>query len=205
MNPFNVDAGDTPAPANPLDVAIVERSARVIWRAFPYFAWRYGERGASFGRSDAGYLVTLGDLAEDLAVAQVDWLANLLAARGMPTLLLEVQLEHLARLAARRRRPGEARLPALAAHLRRRRLSVMDAQAGAECELVCRAASRGDPRRRGAGLLIASAVADAALGLGPHDEALVRWLGAGVPEDAAWSRACEAARELARSRVRAGA
>jgi len=80
VNPFNPEAGETPAPSDPVDVAIAEQSARVIWCAFPYFAWRYGERGARFGRSDAGYLLTLVDVPEDFALSQIDWLAKLLGS-----------------------------------------------------------------------------------------------------------------------------
>jgi hypothetical protein len=202
VNPFNPEAGETPAPSDPVDVAIAEHSARVIWRAFPYFAWRYGERGARFGRSDAGYLLTLADVAEDFAISQIDWLAKLLAARGMPSILLEYQLEHLARLTSRQQRPSEPRLRLLAAHLRRARLAVMEVQVATECERLCRAAAPGETRGHGVGRLIASAVADGALGLGAHDQALVRWFTDTDPDDVAWARACAEARDLALSRVK---
>lgn len=201
MNPFNPEAGETPAPSDPVDVAIAEQSARVIWRAFPYFAWRYGERGARFGRSDAGYLLTLADVPEDLALSQIEWLANLLAARGMPSILLEYQLEHLARLTSRQHRPSEPRLRWLAARLRRDRSKVMPVQVVLECEKICRAAARGETRRHGAGRLIASAVADRALGFGTHDQALTRWLVDTDRDDVAWARACAAARKLALSNL----
>jgi hypothetical protein len=201
VNPFNPEAGETPAPDDPVDLAFAELSAKVIWRAFPYFAWRYGERGARFGRSDAGYLVTLADVTEDLAITQIDWLAKLLAARGMPSVLLEYQLEHLARLASRQQRPSEPRLRSLAAHLRRRRSTVMPVQVVLECERLCRAAAAGQPRRHGVGRLIAFAVADGALGFGAHDQALVRWFSDTDPDDLAWARACAAARDLALSSV----
>lgn len=202
LNPFNPAAGDTPAPTDPRDRELVERSARVIWRAFPYFAWRYGEYGRSFGRSDAGYLATLPRLDEATAQRQVAWVASLLAARGMPSLLLEYQLESLARTWRRERDPRASRFGALASGLRARRLRALDAPVFAECERISWAAARGVSRRRGAGLLIAAAVADAALGLGEHAEALVRWFSAAVQDEPAWSSACAAAHELATSRCR---
>ena len=204
MNPLNPEAGDTPAPSDPKDLAAVERSAKIIWRAFPYFAWRYGERGASFGRSDAGFLVTLANLDHDAALWQVLWLARLLAARGMPSLLLEYQLESLGRVALRGQRPGASRLRTLAEHLRRGRLAVLDASVADECEQLCWTAARRDRRRVGAGHLIASAVADRVLGLGEHDQALVHWLSGTEPEDRAWARACTAARALADARLPPG-
>lgn len=200
MNPFNPEAGETPAPTAPADIELAERSARVIWRAFPYFGWRYGARGSSFGRSDAGFLLTLQDMEEAAAHAQVAWLARLLAARGMPSLLLEYQLESLARLSGRRGRAGEAGLRALAGRLRSARLGVLDASVGPACEALCRRASNGASRRRGAGLLIAAAVADRAVGFGAHEDALVAWLCAAAPGEQPWSEACSAALALARAR-----
>jgi hypothetical protein len=197
VNPFNPEAGDAPAPADPEDVAVVEYSARVLWRAFPYFAWRYGARGRAFGRSDAGYLATLHQLGEDVAVQQVTWLAALLAARGMPSLLLEYQLESLGRAAKRGRRHGASLLLAVAERMRRARLAVLSVAVGARCEELCRAAADGVSCRRGAGRLIAAAVADSVLGLGEHDEALVRWLSHAAPGGSAWSGACRDARALA--------
>jgi len=90
----------------------------------------------------------------------------------------------------------------LAAHLRKGRLAAMDPAVELECERICRAASQGDRRRRGAGRLIASAVTDGTLGMGAHAEALVRWFSETDPGDVDWSRACGAAHDLARSRVR---
>jgi hypothetical protein len=197
VNPFNPEAGDAPAPGHPEDVAIVERSARLLWRAFPYFAWRYGERGRAFGRSDAGFLATLQELGEDVAVQQVTWLAALLAARGMPSLLLEYQLQSLGRATQRRRRPGAALLLGVAARMRSARLRVLDVQVSVRCEHLCRAAAHGVRCRRGAGLLIAAAVTDGARGLGEHDEALVRWLSDAVPDEHTWSVACRDAHALA--------
>lgn len=201
-NPWNPEAGDTPAPADARDRELVERSARVIWRAFPYVAWRYGERGRSFGRSDAGYLITLLTLDESVARQQVAWLAGVLAPRGMPSLLLEYQLESLGRMWRRDRTRGENRFVVLGAELRASRLSVLDAPVFDACERLCWSAALGVARRRGAGRLIAGAVADAALGLGEHDEALVGWFADAANDDPAWSNACAAARELALTRRR---
>jgi hypothetical protein len=204
LNPFNSEAGETPAPVGASECAAVESSAKVIWRAFPYFAWRYGERGRSFGRSDAGYLVTLLQHDEPTARAQVAWLARLLAPRGMPTLLLEVQLESLGRTAQRANISGAGRFRVLATELRRARLGALDAATFEACERLCRAASLGLRRRHGAGTLIAAAVADRALGIGEHDDALVQWLSDAEPKAPAWSSACEAAQAHARGSLGAG-
>lgn len=197
-NPFNPEAGATPAPVDPRDLALVERSAKIIWRAFPYFEWRYGPRGRAFGRSDAGYIVTLLELPDGVARQQIRWLIGVLAARGMPSLLIEVQLESLGRLWRRDR--GDERFLGWAAELRDARVGALDRATFEECERLCRAASRGDARRRGVGTLIAGAVADRALGIGEHDDALLGWLASKVPDEPAWTAACAAARDLALGR-----
>lgn len=151
-NPFNPEAGSTAAPASAREREWVERSAAVIWRAFPYFAWRYAARGRAFGRSDAGYLVTLLAQNEATSRAQVYWLAGVLAPRGMPSLLLEYQLESLGRIGRREELPGAERFLALAAEWRSARLSAHHSEAlitwltdtvrdDAAWTLACRAAS----------------------------------------------------------------
>lgn len=197
MNPLNVHAGDTPAPTDPEDLAVVEHSARVIWRLFPYFAWRYAKRGRSFGRSDAGYLVTVAGLTEKQARAEIDWLVRLLVPRGMPSVLVEYQLESLGRLYQRRRSANADLFLSSASLMRRARLGVLDARVFDECEARCWSAARGEARRRGAGFLIAAAVADRSMGFGAHDDALVRWLTGACTGDVQWMAACHEAQKLA--------
>ena len=200
-NPFNPEAGDVPAPIDPGDRELAERSAKVVWRAFPYFAWRYGERGRAFGRSDAGYLVTLLEHDERTCRRQVSWLIGVLAPRGMPSILMEYQLESLGRLWSRERHMRDNRFLALAAGLRGARLEVLEDAVFRECESLCRAAGAGSPERRGAGLLIAGAVVDHAVGVGSHYRELVDWFRSAAADDPTWSRACSAALELALSHL----
>lgn len=201
-NPFNPDAGDTPAPQDERDRALAERSARAIWRTFPYFAWRYAERGRSFGRSDAGYLLTLASLDEGTARLQVRWLIGVLAPRGMPSLLMEYQLESLGRLWSREYRPQPNVFLALASELRSARLGVLDVGTFEECERMVHDAARGDAKRRGSGCLIAAGTADRALGIGEYDAALAQWFAAAQGGESAWAAACAAALALARERCR---
>lgn len=201
-NPFNPEAGDAPAPLDERDRALAERSAKVIWRAFPYFAWRYGGRGRSFGRSDSGYLVTLASLDEGTARRQVKWLIGVLVPRGMPSLLMEYQLESLGKLWRREHRPQPNVFLMLASELRSTRMGVLDVGTFEECERLCLDGARGDAKRRGAGRLIAAAAADHALGLGEHDAALARWFSDAERGDAAWAAACAATLSLAQERCR---
>ena len=61
----------------------------------PYYAERYGERGRRFTASDAAWLASLSGQTEAVVADQTLWLGRLLAVRGMPTMLLERQLEML--------------------------------------------------------------------------------------------------------------
>lgn len=92
---INPDAGNHPAPADPRELDAALRAAERIWRDIPYFAQRYGERGQRFGRSDSAWLASLAALEQAQVAGQVSWLAGVLAARGMPSMLLAAQLEVL--------------------------------------------------------------------------------------------------------------
>ncbi len=92
---INPEAGRHPIPTDSREVEASLRAADRCWRQFPYFESRYGERGHRFARSDGAWLATLCQYEPAQVREQVHWLGRLLAARGMPTLLLEVQLEML--------------------------------------------------------------------------------------------------------------
>ena len=92
---INPEAGRHPVPADAREVKAALQAGDLCWRRFPYFAQRYGERGLRFARSDAAWLATLYQYEAAQITQQVLWLGRILAARGMPTLLLQVQLEIL--------------------------------------------------------------------------------------------------------------
>src|SRR6478736_134439 len=71
------------------------RAAQGSIDAMPYYGIRYGERGSRFATTDSAWLISLATLAESRAVHQVQWLSRVLAARGMPTWLLEMHLDAL--------------------------------------------------------------------------------------------------------------
>ncbi len=200
MNPWNAEAGATPAPVDPLAMAAALRSARWIWRAFPYFAWRFPERGPAFGRSDAGYLTTLPALPAPVRREQVRWLARLLATRGMPSLLLEVQLEVLGRAGRRVGWADADVMSGLAAELRGARRAVMSDAAMGACDAHFRAIWGAAPRGRGTGALIAAEVADLKLGHLDRVSAerpTLDWLVARGLDDPRWRHACRDTHRLA--------
>src|SRR5262245_59781157 len=92
---INPDAGTHAISADPDEQKAADAATRQSWREFPYYARRYGERGWKFSLSDSGWLTTLSDASDSAAIAQTEWLAAMLAARGMPRYLLERHLMHL--------------------------------------------------------------------------------------------------------------
>lgn len=191
---WNPEAGATPAPTDPAVIRIVVRSEVWIWRAFPYLDWRFAARGRAFGRSDGGFLTTLDALPTGMRDAQVLWLARLLAKRGVPSLLLDLHLEVLARLG---RRSGWSGAPAMleaATHLRRERQRVLSDARLSACETLFRARTS-SPRRHRIGSLIAAEVADRRLGFLATDATLDWLLTHGEGEG--WREACIDTRALA--------
>ncbi len=148
--------------AAPLRAAV--RAAHATWQAFDYYEARYGGRGARFAGSDSAWLVSLAPLEADQAVAQVQWLARVLAARGMPSWLLERHLDDLSAEVRRfagggggrrppRRRGGPARAPhggrgGRAAGARRRLDGGGDRARGAGGAHRCAAGGRARRRRQ---------------------------------------------------------
>jgi hypothetical protein len=189
MNPFNPEAGDTPAPSDPLEIEVARRAAVLVWRAVPYFELRYGERGRRFGLSDGAWLVTLAHLPEPTRRNQVDWLTRVLAPRGMPSWLLEVQLEVTARVGGKLGWDGAGAMREAAAPLARARRERLSEAAFAEAD--ARFAERAGRSRlaAGTGRLVAAALIDVARGLCPSAAPVIDWLADPARFDPAWCAA----------------
>ncbi|HEY6880780.1 MAG TPA: biliverdin-producing heme oxygenase, partial [Polyangiales bacterium] len=93
--PLNVEAGTHAIPRDVREVQAALSAGEQSFRRWSYYGARYGERGLRFTRSDSCWLVTLARHEGDAALRHLRWLARVLAARGMPTLLLEQHLELL--------------------------------------------------------------------------------------------------------------
>lgn len=92
---LNPEAGAHPVTDDPVELAAATRAADRSFERFPYYRWRYGERGRRFGGSDGAWLVWLCGQSPEFARDQVRWLGAVLSSRGMPTLLLEDHLRIL--------------------------------------------------------------------------------------------------------------
>ena len=92
---INPEAGNHPVPNNLDEIEAALRAGVRCCNEFPYFNLRYQARGKRFTDSDAAWLATLYDLDDNASLAQVKWLAKVLAARGMPSITLIRQLKLL--------------------------------------------------------------------------------------------------------------
>lgn len=173
----NPDAGQHPLPEDPREIDAVLQATRRCYAEHPYFMARYGERGLAFTNSDGGWLVVLSTAWQSHVHEQVSWLCDLLAARGMPSWLMEVHLM-LLHQALRERLPGQAlrfaRLRRAATRLRQQRCARM-AQADFDAIAEHFQAQAG-PDLANAGRLIVAAVCDERGGRDQAVPSLLRWL-----------------------------
>ncbi len=202
---LNLEAGFHEITGDLAEIEVALRVGEASWQAFPYYEARYGERGRRFTRSDSAWLITLCRLEAAQVARHVLWLAKVLAARGMPRIMLE---EHLLRLykelCAEFPTRAERYLPLFAAHtlLREARISCLP-DAGLhqvardfESKLL-----EHTPLSR-VGELLAAAVADEADQLEQAVPSLSDWLTDGR-YDASFARAVRAA--LSHARLLVGA
>ncbi|WP_433935321.1 hypothetical protein AB3662_11445 [Sorangium cellulosum] len=179
-HPLNPEAGSTPVPDDPREVAAALRAGELSLELTPYYGFRYGERGRRFTRSDSAFLVTLATHPRPVVERQILWLAGLLSNRGMPSVLLEHHLRVLHRVLCRaipRRAASYDRLTEAAGLLLEARRAHLPDEA-------CRALSRsfvreaGLPPTRlalGTGWLLAGAVADEGSGIRSAVSSLASW------------------------------
>ena len=178
---INPEAGRHPIPGDEREVQAALRAADRCWRQFPYYEQRYGERGRRFARSDAAWLATLYDFEPAQISRQVRWLGRVLAGRGMPTLLLQVQLEQLVEeltAAVPEKQSDFEKLLLATAELRASRdRHLSDAQVR---DIVREFDHSADPqwcaRIPNAGILLAAAVADETEGAGNAVNSIRDWM-----------------------------
>ncbi len=190
---LNREAGRHPIPSDPRELAAAERAGDACWRLFPYLDRRYGERGRRFTSSDSAWLVTLAELDQPSADQQVLWLGNVIAARGLPRIILESQLvllhqELCESVPGRHERYERLRGASHLLHSRRTAL-LPDAQFDA---IAARFETRTGPlhdRVPHVGVLIVSAVLDATDDVPSAVESLTGWLTEPSRFSEAWIRA----------------
>jgi len=193
---LNPEAGRHPVPADPREVEASLRAGDLCWARFPYFEFRYGERGRRYARSDGAWLTTLVKLEPAQVTRQLRWLGRVLATRGMPTVLLQTQLEilHGVLVAALPENQADyAKLHQGAAELRdARRRHFSDAQLAALAREFDQAVGpEWSERHRHTGELLAAAVADEREGSEGTVENLRAWMTDPARFPAAWIAAVQ--------------
>lgn len=89
---INPEAGNHPIPADKREIEAALNASSRCWNEYPYYEKRYGARGKRFSDSDICWLTTLTALDQIDLQRQVKWLSRVMAARGMPSLMLESAL-----------------------------------------------------------------------------------------------------------------
>lgn len=204
---INPEAGRHPVPADAREVQAAVKAGDVCWQRYPYYGQRYGERGFRFARSDAAWLATLCQYPPAQILQQVQWLGRVLASRGMPTLLLQVQLEILvAELAAAvpdRTGEYEKLLPATAELQMARRKHLTDDLIDAMASDFDRAVgAEWSTRLPDTGALLCTAVADELAGNENAVASLQAWMTDASRFPAEWIAAVEATLARARREAR---
>jgi heme oxygenase len=199
--PLNADAGTHPIPSDVREVQAALRAGEQSFRTWTYYEARYGERGLRFTRSDSCWLATLARHDTALALRQVRWLAGVLGARGMPSLLLEQHLELLHRELVAflpERASAYDALRVASQKLRTERLALLD-----EADMNALASAFDGESAllsaREAGLLLVAAVLDEKRGSECAVESVASWFGDPARFSDAWraaaARTVQATRE----------
>ena len=178
---LNPEAGNHPVPDEAGEIQAAVTAARLCRDEFPYFNERYQERGRSFAKSDAAWLVTLTAMPLPSLLSQVEWLGRVLGNRGMPRITLERQLELLHEqlcVAVPEKCDHYAGLLTAADRLREERLRRIPEPAFGSLARDFHSATDGEleGRFKGTGALIVAAVTDRANGITDAVTNLVSWL-----------------------------
>lgn len=190
------DAGSYLVTADPRALSAVDRASGQADERFPYLEARYGGRGRSFTRCDGGWLVLLAEVPEPAVLQQILWLGRVLAARGMPRIVLESFLFDLVE-SLREAIPEEAeawtRLSTACARLSVERTSRLSDEAAALLVAPLEAVrTQGNALPTSdTPLLLGAALADERAGLQRAVPSLVAWIADPSRFDAGWCRAVE--------------
>jgi heme oxygenase len=200
---LNPEAGDHAVPENLKEIEAAVTAAQKCRGEFPYFDRRYQERGTSFAKSDAAWLVTLIDLPEQQLLGQVIWLGQVLASRGMPRITLERQLELLHEeliVVLPSKAHDYVNLLTAVQHLKHERLKKINETTFNDLAQSFDTVTGHE--MQGTGLLIVSAVCDEAAGVSGAVSSLLPWLTDPERFSEQWIAAVATTLEQARNTVR---
>jgi hypothetical protein len=203
---LNREAGNHPITPDLDALRAALRASEANWEEFPYYAWRFGERGRQFGWSDSAWLVSFSGQAEEHVWAEISWLGTLLAGRGMPRLMLERHLRALHRELVRVKPAHQERhevLRRVADRMAEERRRVFDDQTlgTLAADFETRVGGDWSQQPRGMGELLVAAVADESNGIVQAVPSLTQWMYERSRFPASWLHAIEETLRRARSRA----
>ncbi len=204
---LNPEAGDHAIPADPCEIEAAVTASVKCREEFPYFNERFHERGSSFARSDAAWLVTLTELSPTMLLNQVEWLGRVLGNRGMPRITLERQLEllyqELTATKPNKTEQYEGLLETAQALKTQRQNMISESDS---CSIIHRFFSGSDNelngKLKGTGALIVSAVCDEHAGISEAVKSLLTWLTDAERFQQEWIEAVKTALTEARGSIR---
>ena len=210
---INRAAGSHPITDDPRELEAALRAAERSVREYPYYQARYGDAARRFGHSDGAWIALLARDTQRGADEQVQWLGRVLAARGMPHLLLERHLEILhdeLAAAVPEERPRYERLLRCAEMLRSLRHAVLNDEAlhALAAEFDAGVGAEWSARLPRTGEILAAAAVDERLGIEEALTSVERWMTDPERFPSQWigavHRTLEAVRDRISAPVRAG-
>lgn len=204
---INPDAGRHSITEDPRELEAALRAGDESWRQYPYYEWRFGERGRRFGHSDSAWIVGLTQYGQQTVDQQIRWLGSLLSPRGIPQWLLE---QHLAVVydaltaAVPERQEAYAVLRGAAAMLSDSRRTHLpdDTLQALDTAFEQQVGEEWRERRKGIGSLLAAAVADEKAGITRAVSNLEEWLTNPAQFSPEWIRAVRETIRIARLEAR---
>jgi hypothetical protein len=201
---LNREAGTHPITPDLDALRAALRASEATWEEFPYYAWRFGERGRQFGWSDSAWLVSFSGRAEEHVWAEISWLGRLLAGRGMPRLMLEHHLRALHQELVRAKPAHQERhdvLRRVADRMAEERRRVIDDQVlrTLAADFETRVGRDGSHQPQGMGKLLVAAVADECHGITQAVPSLTQWMYERSRFPTSWLHAVEETLGRARS------
>ena len=178
---INPEAGNHPIPEDEREIEAALKASDRCWNEFPYYQLRYSDRGKRFSDSDNCWLATLPDLKQHDLNKQIKWLCHVLATRGMPSVMMESNLNFLAhelKSAVPEKSDFYKKLELASEALKSSRMSLIDSSKTQKLteEFGKQAEVAADKRFKNMGLLLVSAVVDEKSGMPGTLSALRDWL-----------------------------
>lgn len=184
---LNPESGHLPITTDPHEIEAAIKAGLACWNHYPFFEERFGERGRRFAISDAAWLIGLSEIPLDMAADQARWLANFLSIKGMPSIIIEMQLHTLHHELGQRsphNKPRYKHLLEIAKILKSDRLGIFDQSTFIEADRMFETQlQKNNVTNRQLlqlalhmGSLMASSLADAALGQQVSRSAMRAWL-----------------------------